>query len=93
MAACYPQGKQPEFPVHCIGTRTSSNLVYLVLTFSDFGAGLDDNYCRNPDVALTMPWCYTDRTCQREYCDVCNVGKQAMSLVSSHGVLQCVQRG
>ena len=41
---------------------------------SDFGAGLDKNYCRNPDDLLTMPWCYTDKECQREYCDVCNVG-------------------
>ena len=26
MAARFPWGKQPEFPVHCIGTRTLSNL-------------------------------------------------------------------
>ena len=29
MAACFPRGKQPEFPVRCIGTRKLSNLIYL----------------------------------------------------------------
>ena len=27
MAARFPQGKQPEFPMHCIGTRKLSNLM------------------------------------------------------------------
>ena len=30
MAARFPQGKQPEFPVHCIGTRKISNLIFRV---------------------------------------------------------------
>ena len=28
MAALFPWGKQPEFPVHCIGTKKLSNLIY-----------------------------------------------------------------
>ena len=29
MAARFPRGKQPECPVHCIGTRKRSNLIYM----------------------------------------------------------------
>ena len=44
--------------------------------FSDFAAGLDVNYCRNPD-NTAMPWCYTDANgCERDYCDVCNIGRE-----------------
>ena len=28
MPARFPRGKQPEFPVHCSGTRKLSNLIY-----------------------------------------------------------------
>ena len=50
--------------------------------FSDFAAGLDVNYCRNPD-NTAMPWCYTDADgCKRDYCDVCNIGRNGSTLVS-----------
>ena len=43
--------------------------------YRDFSAGLDKNYCRNPD-GSDMPWCYTDLdNCLRDYCDVCNIGQ------------------
>ena len=29
MSARFPQGKQPEFPMHCIGTRKLSDLIFL----------------------------------------------------------------
>ncbi|KAK3785152.1 hypothetical protein RRG08_021952 [Elysia crispata] len=42
-----------------------------------FNTILMGNECRNPDPARGFqPWCYTDKSqCQRNYCDVCQLGK------------------
>ena len=54
----------------------------VLVTFSDFAAGLDVNYCRNPD-NTDMPWCYTSADgCQRDYCDVCNIGRRGTAVTS-----------
>ena len=63
-------------PIQGDKERKSLSVSFLVISgliYSDFGAGLDKNYCRNPD-DTAMPWCYTDLECNRDYCDVCNVG-------------------
>ncbi|XP_076465381.1 uncharacterized protein LOC143297094 [Babylonia areolata] len=60
MKACLPWSQVTNCPYHAFHPR-------------DFGSGLDENYCRNPD-NTAMPWCYTDtEDCKRDFCDVCNI--------------------
>ncbi|XP_076465481.1 uncharacterized protein LOC143297173 [Babylonia areolata] len=60
MKACLPWTQVTSCPHHAFHPR-------------DFGSGLDENYCRNPD-NTAMPWCYTDvDDCRRDFCDVCNI--------------------
>ena len=63
--------------VHVVATtvRYVYNMNNICLFFRDFGKGLDENYCRNPD-NTAVPWCYTNLIgCARQYCDPCRVGR------------------
>ena len=58
----------------------SKNGQGILIFFSDVGKDLRENYCRNPsssDERLERPWCYVDKNCQIEYCDVCNLGNMS----------------
>lgn len=46
-------------------------------------AGLDENFCRNPDGEPRGPWCYTTSSKKRwDYCDVPSCGKLIYTHVS-----------
>lgn len=56
----------------CLHWAQAPNCNHSAFDVRDFGSGLDKNFCRNPDFTA-KPWCYTDTSCERDYCDVCNI--------------------
>ncbi|KAL8570785.1 hypothetical protein ACOMHN_006935 [Nucella lapillus] len=63
----YTRGMKP-----CLPWTQVANCQYHAFHPRDFGSGLEENYCRNPDNTV-MPWCYIDQNCNRDFCDVCNI--------------------
>ena len=61
MAARFPQGKQPKFPVHCIGTRKLSDLIYRMESFVPSSQRLPtETKCHSLTVFRVAQQCYPD---------------------------------